>query len=97
MDRWRGETFKEYIREELHCSVEGMSNAMKQDFNFSAALVGNTEIWLMSLEPQWLVIISLLQRQHKNKCDSTVTKLLGNEDVDRCLKSPRKGQDGIFF
>ena len=31
MGRWRGETFKEYIREELHCFVEGMSTAMKQD------------------------------------------------------------------
>ena len=32
MGRWRGETFKEYIREELHCFAEGMSTAMKQDF-----------------------------------------------------------------
>ena len=34
MGRWRGETFKEYIREELHCFVEGMSTAMKQYFKF---------------------------------------------------------------
>ena len=34
MGRWRGETFKEYIREELHCFAEGMSTAMKQDFKF---------------------------------------------------------------
>ena len=34
MGRWRGGTFKEYIREELHCFVEGMSTAMKQDFKF---------------------------------------------------------------
>ena len=32
MGRWRGETFKEYIRYELHCFAEGMLNAMKQDF-----------------------------------------------------------------
>ena len=32
MGRWRGETFKEYIREELHCFAEGMLTAMKQDF-----------------------------------------------------------------
>ena len=32
MGRWRGETFKEYIREELHCFAEGMLAAMKQDF-----------------------------------------------------------------
>ena len=34
MGRWRGETFKEYIREELHCFAEGISTAMKQDFKF---------------------------------------------------------------
>ena len=33
MGRWRGETFKEYIREELYCFAEGMSIAMKQYFN----------------------------------------------------------------
>ena len=27
-------TFKEYIREELHCFAEGMSTAMKQYFKF---------------------------------------------------------------
>ena len=32
MGRWRGETFKEYIREELHCFAEGMSTALKQYF-----------------------------------------------------------------
>ena len=32
MGRWRGETFKEYIREELHCFLEVMLTAMKQDF-----------------------------------------------------------------
>ena len=32
--RSRGETFKEYIREELHCFEEGMLTAMKQDFKF---------------------------------------------------------------
>ena len=30
----RGETFKEYIREELHFFAEGMSTAMKQYFQF---------------------------------------------------------------
>ena len=38
MGRWRGETFKEYIRDKLHCFEEGMSTAMKQDlkiFNIS--------------------------------------------------------------
>ena len=29
MGLWRGETFKEYIREELHCFAEGMSTATK--------------------------------------------------------------------
>ena len=32
MGMCRGETFKEYIREELHCFAEGMLTAMKQDF-----------------------------------------------------------------
>ena len=56
--RWRGETFKEYIREELHCFAEVMSTEMKQDFKIVKRL--------MSLEPQLLAIISLLRRQHKN-------------------------------
>ena len=34
MGRWRGETFKEYITEELHCFADGMSTAIKQDFKF---------------------------------------------------------------
>ena len=34
MGRWRGATFKEYIREELACYAAGMSGDMKQKFNF---------------------------------------------------------------
>ena len=34
MGRWRGATFKEYIREELACFSEGMSKDMKRKFNF---------------------------------------------------------------
>ena len=34
MGRWRGATFKEYIREELANYSEGMSTAMKTKFNF---------------------------------------------------------------
>ena len=34
MGRWRGATFKEYIREELACFATGMSRRMKQKFNF---------------------------------------------------------------
>jgi hypothetical protein len=34
MGRWRGDTFKEYIREELACFSAGMSKAMKQKFKF---------------------------------------------------------------
>jgi hypothetical protein len=30
MGRWKGKTFKEYIRDELHCFSEGMSRAMKK-------------------------------------------------------------------
>ena len=32
MGIWRGETVKEYVREEFHCFAEGMSTAIKQDF-----------------------------------------------------------------
>ena len=64
---------------------------------FSTSLAGHIASWLVSLEPQWLMIISLLQRQHKNEYDRTVTKLLGNEAVDRWMKRPREGQDGIVF
>ena len=35
MVRWRGKTFKEYTREELHCFAEGMSTAMNQDFKLT--------------------------------------------------------------
>ena len=34
MGIWRGETFKEYIKEELHCFAEGMSTSMEKDFKF---------------------------------------------------------------
>ena len=34
MGRWRGATFKEYIRDELASYASGMSRAMKQKFNF---------------------------------------------------------------
>ena len=34
MGRWRGQTFKEYIREELSVFSEGMSKDMKRKFNF---------------------------------------------------------------
>ena len=34
MGRWRGATFKEYIREELACFSKGMTRSMKQKFGF---------------------------------------------------------------
>jgi hypothetical protein len=34
MGRWRGATFKEYIRNELACFSSGMSRDMKQKFGF---------------------------------------------------------------
>lgn len=34
MGRWRSATFKEYIREELHCFSDNMSKQMKRNFNF---------------------------------------------------------------
>ena len=41
MGRWRGATFKEYIREELACFSEGMSKSMKTKFDF-VNVAGNT-------------------------------------------------------
>ena len=43
MGRWKGETLKEYKREELYCFAEGMSTAMKQDFKFANISGGNIE------------------------------------------------------
>jgi hypothetical protein len=40
MGRWKGATFKEYIREELACYSMGMSSRMKQNFKF-ANISGN--------------------------------------------------------
>jgi hypothetical protein len=34
MGRWRGATFKEYIRNELACFLSGMSRDMKTKFGF---------------------------------------------------------------
>ncbi len=34
MGRWRGETFKKYVLEELHCFLDGMAKDMKQCFHF---------------------------------------------------------------
>ena len=34
MGRWKGATFKEYIREELHVFSKGMSTQMKHKFRF---------------------------------------------------------------
>jgi hypothetical protein len=34
MGRWKGATFKEYIREELACYSAGMSTNMKRNFKF---------------------------------------------------------------
>jgi hypothetical protein len=34
MGRWCGATFKEYIREELACFLDGMSTSMKKQFEF---------------------------------------------------------------
>mmetsp|Transcript_6646 Transcript_6646/g.14502 ORF Transcript_6646/g.14502 Transcript_6646/m.14502 type:complete len:136 (+) Transcript_6646:437-844(+) len=41
MGRWRGKTFKEYIREELACYFAGMSTAMKRRFGFVNIAAGS--------------------------------------------------------
>ena len=40
MGRWRGETFKEYTREQLSNFSEGMTKKMKQKFNFVNVCAG---------------------------------------------------------
>ena len=40
MGCWRGATFKEYIREELHSYSEGMSRSMKRKFGFVNTTAG---------------------------------------------------------
>ena len=42
MGRWRGDTFKEYIRENLACFATGMSSAMRTKFNFMNVEGGST-------------------------------------------------------
>ena len=49
MGRWRGGTFKEYTREELHCFEEGMSTATKKILKSSIYLEEHTASWYMSL------------------------------------------------
>ena len=34
MGRWRGATFKDYVREDLACYSEGMTRSMKRKFGF---------------------------------------------------------------
>ena len=40
MGRWRGATFKEYIREELACYSKGMSASMRRKFGFVNVAAG---------------------------------------------------------
>ena len=42
MGRWRGATFKEYIREQLACYSKGMSTAMKKCHGFVNIAGGTT-------------------------------------------------------
>ena len=41
MGRWRGATFKEYIREELACYSKGMTRSMRRKFGFVNVAAGN--------------------------------------------------------
>jgi hypothetical protein len=50
MGRWRGETFKEYVREQLSNFSEGMSRSMKQCFGLSTL----KEVCFMTSPPQCL-------------------------------------------
>ena len=41
MGRWRGATFKEYIREELSCYSQGMTRSMRRKFGFVNVAAGS--------------------------------------------------------
>ena len=97
MVRWRGGTFKEYIREEFHCFSEVMLTAMKQDFKFFNIAGG---AYSKLVDVTRTTVVSYYQpatEENKNEYNSTVTKLWGGDSVDRWLKKPRKVQDDIVF
>jgi hypothetical protein len=60
MGRWKGATFKEYIREELACYSAGMSSSMKRRFKF-VTISGNAynDVTATCLEADYNVNASL--------------------------------------
>jgi hypothetical protein len=60
MGRWKGATFKEYIREELACYLAGMSSSMKCRFKF-VNISGNAynDVTAICLEVNYNVNASL--------------------------------------
>ena len=82
MGRRRGESFKEYIKEELHCFAEGMLTATKQDFKF-VSIFGGTYKELVDVTRT--TVVSDYQpaiEKNKNEYDSTVTKIFGKNAVN---------------
>jgi hypothetical protein len=87
MGRWRGATFKVYIREELACFLEGMSTSMKRRFNF-VNIAGNSFNTITDIN-QCVRCISCVKR---NTARDRLGKVLGQmtqlRDCDMPLLHP---------
>ena len=60
-------------------------------------MAGHTVSWLMSLELQCLVIIGLIQKQHKTGFIQPPTKILGNDTFICWNIGPREWRDCIVL
>ena len=59
MGRWKGVTFKEYIREELACYSAGMSTNMKQKFKFvNVSGIAYNDVMVTCIEEDYNVNLS---------------------------------------
>jgi hypothetical protein len=74
MERWKGDTFKEYVREELNCFSDGMAKAMKQCFKF-VNVTGHalTDITSQIINKKWNKQICLSWGQCSNDITANLT------------------------
>ncbi len=88
MGRWRGATFKEYIREELACYARNMSRDMKQKFKF-LNIAGNvfteiphTELHLIEPDKQARTCADMGKSvQQTSLC---TFEIVGNDTTSNC-------------
>ena len=66
MGRWKGDTFKEYIREELACFSAGMSKSMQQKFNF-VNITGSAQDDLLDVTSRLLPRQGLRRHRRRRK------------------------------